>query len=255
LKPSGEPDIRVLLRCLARSYLASAAINTRGLQNIGLSYAMEPGLRAIHDRDRKALAGARRRYLHHYNTHPFWTPLLMGMFLSMEIKIARKQLPPDTLESVRQTTIYTLSAIGDSVFGGGVLVLWALATACLIVTGHGWIAVLTGTGLLLGLQAFKALTFFVGLREGFRFLSRLKKLNLINWGRRIKLVNALLTVLFWYLIWPGPVRWFEWTLGVGALCLATWLVLKTRLPRGLALVFLLVGYAAAPYMLNWLKPF
>lgn len=252
MRPGGEPEVRVLLRCLARSYLVGANFNTRGMQNIGLSYAMDPGLAAIHT-ERKALTEARRRYLRHYNTHPFWTPLLIGIFLSLEVKIAKGQLPVGTLDNVRQTTTYTLSAIGDSVFGGGVLVLWALATACLIVTGHGELAVVTGGVLLLGLQVFKALTFFAGLREGYRFLPRLKRLNLINWGRRIKLVNALLLVLFWYLVWPRPVLWAEWILGVGALCLATWLVLKTRLSRGLALAFLLAGYAAAPHVLNWLK--
>lgn len=252
MRPSGEPEVRVLLRCLARSYFVGANFNTRGMQNIGLSYAIDPGLASIHQ-DGKALAEARRRYLRHYNTHPFWTPLLVGIFLSLEVKIAKKQLPPGTLDDIRQTTTYTLSAIGDSVFAGGVLVLWALSAACLIVTGHGAAAVLTGGVLLLGLQVFKTLTFLAGLREGFRFLPRLKRLNLINWGRRIKLVNALLMVLFWYLVWPGPVRWAEWTLGVGALCLVTWLVIMTRLPRGLALALLLVGYAAAPYVLNWLK--
>ncbi|EMG36016.1 PTS system IID component, Man family [Desulfocurvibacter africanus PCS] len=252
MRPSGEPEVSVLFRCLARSYLVGANFNTRGMQNIGLSYAMDPGLVAIHVQG-KDLYDARRRYLRHYNTHPFWTPLLIGIFLSLEIKIAKNQLPPGTLENVRQTTIYTLSAIGDSVFGGGVLVLWALATACMIVTGHGVAAVLTGGVLLLSLQAFKALTFFAGLREGFRFLPRLKRFNLINWGRRIKLVNALLTVLFWYLVWPEPVRWTGWLLGVGALCLATWLVLKTRLSRGLALIFLLAGYAVAPFVLRWLE--
>lgn len=252
MRPSGEPEVRVLLRCLARSYLVGANFNTRGMQNIGLSYAIDPGLAAIHA-ERKALAEARRRYLRHYNTHPFWTPLLIGIFLSLEVKIAKKQLPPGTLDNIRQTTTYTLSAIGDSVFGGGVLVLWALATACLIVTGHGAAAMLTGGVLLLGLQVFKAVTFFIGLREGFRFLPRLKRLNLINWGRRIKLVNALLMVLFWCLVWPRPVRWADWVLGVGALCLVTWLVIVTRVPRGLALALLLVGYAVAPYLLNWLK--
>ncbi|GKT34188.1 hypothetical protein ADUPG1_002760, partial [Aduncisulcus paluster] len=38
-----------------------AGFNTRGLQNIGFSYAMQPGLEAIYD-DHAELVKARKRY-------------------------------------------------------------------------------------------------------------------------------------------------------------------------------------------------
>ena len=37
---SGDLDVRTLLRCFLRCYLIGAAYNTRGLQHVGLAYAM-----------------------------------------------------------------------------------------------------------------------------------------------------------------------------------------------------------------------
>ena len=55
---------RDLLSCFWRTYLVGAGFNTRGLQNIGLSYAMDPGLRAIHDGEKAAaLSGGQRQML------------------------------------------------------------------------------------------------------------------------------------------------------------------------------------------------
>ena len=40
-------NTRVLFSVFFRTYLVGAAFNTKGLQNIGFSYVVEPGLRAI----------------------------------------------------------------------------------------------------------------------------------------------------------------------------------------------------------------
>jgi len=245
-----EPTVPVLLRCLLRSYMVGANFNTRGMQNIGLVFALDPALQAIH-RDPEALVAARSRHLGHYNTHPFWTPLLLGIILSLELNIAKGRLPAQALSGALTTATYTLSAIGDSVFGGAVLVFWALCTACLLVTGQVQLAVISGGVLLVGLQAFKAVTFGLGLREGLGFLVRLKRLNLINWGRRLKMANALLLVVFWWLIWPRPLDWREWLVGVGALWLLAWLADKAAFSRALALLALLAGYVLGPYVLGW----
>lgn len=244
-----EPSLRVLRSCLLRSYLVGANFNTRGLQNIGFSYALDPGLRAIHQ-DPEALAEARRRYVEHYNTHPFWTPLLLGVILSLELNIARGRLPAHTLGPVFTTATYTLSAIGDSVFGGALLIFWALCTACLLVTGQVELAVVSGGVLLAGLQVFKVASFLLGLREGLSILAKLKRLDLINWGRRLKMANALLLVVFWWLIWPRPVLWQQWAMGVGSLWLLALLAQRSSLPRGVALLVLLAAYALGPYILG-----
>ncbi len=196
------PDGRTLLRCFLRTYLVGAAFNTRGLQNVGIAYAMEPGLKAIYP-DLKKRRIARKRYLRHYNTHPFWTPLLVGTFLSLETLIARGKAPPEMLTALKDTTTYTLSAIGDSVFGGSFLVFWSLVTSCLLVAGMPIIALCWSLALFLALQGFKLFTFIAGLRGGLKVLTMLRNWDLINWGERLKLANAVVLVLLLYLIWPG----------------------------------------------------
>lgn len=223
-------DTRILLRIFLRTYLVGATFNTKGMQNVGLAYVMEPGLRALHAGNSVLLKQARGRYLKHYNSHPFWTPLLVGIFLSMEKKIALGLLSGDILPKLRSTTVYTLSALGDSFFGGSFLVLWSLVCANLAVAGRIWL-LLAWICLCLGaLQLFKAYTFGRGYAQGLSFLQRLKSWNLIDWGRRLKFANALLVALFVVQVSPEGGAWVVvWALGAGLLALASALRAKNRI--------------------------
>ena len=198
-------DFKTLSRCLLRSQLVGCAFNTRGLQNIGLAYALEPGLQKIYSGDPQGLQKARRRHLKFYNTHPFWNPLLVGIFLTLENKISRELFPPASLPGVKSTLVYTLSAIGDSFFSGSLLVTWALVTMVLVMAGFFWPAIILGIIFFLALQLFKMYIFHQGYVQGIVFVQRLKRWNLINWGTRLKVVNALLVLCFWLVIWP-----FKW---------------------------------------------
>ena len=229
---SRDPLAVAFLRCFLRSYMVGAGFNSRGLQNIGFSYAMEPGLRAIHAQDPEALKRARRRYVGIYNSHPFWAACLVGICLSMERLVAGDRMPPAMLKKVRTTTTYTLSAIGDSVFAGSVLIFWALASANLLAAGHDLWALVFGAALFAALQLFRGLTFYMGLKMGFRVLERLKHIGLIDWGRRIKFANALLVLLLWWQLWPVR-TWWGWGLGAGGLLLAGALNRRLNVPREL----------------------
>jgi PTS system mannose-specific IID component len=237
-------DTRVLLRVFLRTYMVGATFNTKGMQNVGLAYVMDPGLRALYAADPRALKRARGRYLKHYNTHPFWTPLLVGIFLSMEKKIALGMLPADILPKLRSTTVYTLSALGDSFFGGSFLVLWSLVGVNLAVAG--WIGTLLAwmCFCLCALQLFKMYTFGRGYAQGLSFLQRLKSWDLINWGQRLKLVNSVLAALFVHQAAPGQGLW---TLGWGAFAglLALGSFARTR-DRALLLAALVLGGLLAP---------
>lgn len=243
-------SVRVLLRCFLRCYLVGAAFNTRGMQNVGLAFAVDPGLVAIHGRGPE-LRKARKRHVVHYNTHPFWTPLIVGVFLATERKIARGLFPVQVMENVRGTMVYTLSAIGDSFFGGSVLVCWSLTTACLLALDMPRAAVGLAVCSFVGLQIFKAATFWFGFREGFTVLRHLKRWRLIDWGQRVKMVNGALLALLWYLVWPvrpGLVHWVAFALGMAGLAA---LVRKTSVGREVLLALVLSGYIAVP----WLEDF
>jgi PTS system mannose-specific IID component len=218
----------------------AAAFNTQGLQNIGLAYAMEPGLAAVHP-DPEAFRAAMARHLTVYNSHPMWAPLLVGVFLSVEVKIARGLAPPDMLDDVKSTTAYTLSAVGDSFFGASLLGLWGLGAACLAATGNAVGVAVLALCMLLCLNVFKAATFWAGYREGFQVLKRLKRWDLINWGRHIKVLNAVMLTFLWLLSAPRAVG----ALSLGDLIiisgLGIWAVTEPRFPREMAIAALVAA--------------
>ena len=238
-------DTRVLLQIFLRTYMVGATFNTKGMQNVGLAYVMDPGLRVIYGADSHALKQARGRYLKHYNTHPFWTPLLAGIFLSMEKKIALGMVPADILPKLRATTVYTLSALGDSFFGGSFLVLWSLVGVNLAAAGCIGALVLWICLCLMGLQIFKMYTFARGYAQGLSFLQRLKSWNLIDWGGRLKLANSLLLALFLLQAAPAEGLWtLAWGACAGLLALAaSW---RTR-DRSIFLAVLVLGGLATPW--------
>lgn len=240
----------ILLSCLLRTYFVAATFNTRGMQNVGFAYAIDPGLAAIYGACPEALQESRRRHVRHYNTHPFWTPYMVGLFLNIERKMALGLVSGKLLDHIRTTTMYTLSAIGDSFFGGSVMVFWALLTSCLVISGHGVWALVLGAAAFLSLQVFKAATFFYGFREGLAFLRRLKRWDLINWGRRIKFLNSGLLVLFWVLAWPqAPIVWYFWLFAALLMSVSAWLVMTLHLSRDLLAALGFAVYLAYP----WLK--
>lgn len=239
---------KAYLKCFLRTYLVGASMNPRGLMSVGLLFAMQPGLWIIH-KEPKAREQALKRYARHFSSHPFWVPCLVGIFLSVEADIAGRRLPPDALEKVKNTTSYTLSAIGDSVFAGSLLIFWALSSSCMLLMGQRVLPLAMGLFFFLGLQGFRVYTFLGGIRGGFGFLASLKRWDLINWGRRIKFVNAGLLLWLWMLLFPAraPATWF-W--GMGALALAGLLTVRPVLPRWVVAGLVLGTLLAIPWLME-----
>lgn len=238
---------RALVACFLRSYLVSAGFNAHGMQNLGFIYAIEPGLRMIHP-EKEKLIEARSRYITHYNTHPFWTPLLLGIFLRAEKNIHAGVLPPQALLSMKDTASYSLSAIGDSVFTGTLLPCWALAASCLLVSGHHIWAFIFSALLFILLQIFRLYTFVLGLRTGMAALMRVRHMRLMDWGQRLKLVNAILLVLFLRLVSPAGLRPEIFYCVCAALCIVAWCVARKNIPR-LVLAGILLGIWSVGYLI------
>lgn len=237
---SEELGARTLAACFLRCYLVGAAYNTRGLQHVGLAYAMEPGLIALYpdpvQRDRVFT-----RYLDLYNTHFFWTPLLVGLFLSLEVKIARGVIPAEMLDNVKTTTAFTLSAIGDTFFSASIMGLWGVSAACLVAGGQYVLLAVFAGGLFIAAQVFKAATFKAGYREGFHVLRRLKRWDMVNLGRKVKLANAVLLSLFWILAHPlGRAASLADATLIGIV--AVWSATRPSVSREIALLVLAAGW-------------
>jgi len=239
---------KAYLKCFLRTYFVGASMNPRGLMSVGLLFAMQPGLWIIH-REAKAREQALKRYARHFSSHPFWVPCLVGIFLNVEADIAGRRLPPEALEKIKNTTSYTLSAIGDSVFAGSVLIFWALLTSCLLLLGQRALPIGLGVFFFLGLQCFRVYTFLGGVRRGFSFLGALKRWDLINWGRRIKFVNAGLLLWLWQLLFPRGEA-LTWAGGMCALTFAGALTLRPVLPRVALAALVLAALMAAPWAME-----
>lgn len=83
---------RTALSCLARSCCINAAVTARGMQQLGLLFALEPALRHLYP-EAEARAQAAAHYSAHSNTHPYMLPFYMGLLLNIEEQVAEGKLP------------------------------------------------------------------------------------------------------------------------------------------------------------------
>ena len=239
-------DTRTALTCLARTWLVGAAMTTRGMQHLGLLYVLNPGLAALYEGE--ALREARARYLGHVNTHPFMAPLFTGILLALEKQVARGHMASQGMDMLAKTTATTLSALGDSFFSGTLLVTWALSAVLCVMQGHPLWAAL-GTALLFALLwLFRVWTFFLGLRHGLAALLKVKQMDLINWGDRLKMLNALLlaAVLWDMARLAAPALWwgnFFW--GLVCLLCGALLINRAQVPRLFLLALMLMALCLA----------
>jgi PTS system mannose-specific IID component len=177
----------------------------QGLQSIGFLYALMPGLRDLYRNDRDFAAGC-ARYSRRFNCNAFWAPFLVGSFLHLECRLSSgESFNRDFMDPLIETTLNTLSAIGDSFFSGSLLVSFILSLSCLaLLQETSALAVLLLLWLLLSLL-FKVVLFYIGLSRGLTVLSRITGMALVNKGDYLKVLNAVLLAAFLALaLWPAP---------------------------------------------------
>ena len=237
-----EPALtaKTVLRCFFRSYMAMAAFNVRGLQNVGLVYTLDPGLVAIH-KDARDLHEARGRYIRHYNCNPFWTPFLAGVYLHTETAIAAGMADPRLFGTIKDVTANTLSAIGDSVFSGSFMIAWALAATLCVALNEPVLALALTLILFVALQAVKFGLYLAGLVHGLSALRFMRRWDIINWGDYIKVFNAFLVFLLTVNIMRPEQHPWCWFFGMTALSAAFLLVSRVHFPR---IIVVLVAFAA-----------
>ena len=242
----------IALACLWRTFFINCANTARGMQQIGLAFVLAPALHCLYP-EGEARARAFARHGGHSNTHVFMLPLYAGIIISLEEQIANRTLPETALGQIRETLGTTLSALGDSFFSGTLLPLWALSSIFLLLGGHVCLTVsLTLTALIL-LNIFRPLSFFAALRYGIPVLLWVRRLDLVNWGTRLKLVNAVLVALVvWQLHLALHLSWLTFTGGIAAVLAAAWLIGRRGLPRLLlwaagVSILLLAATGSSPY--------
>ncbi|MBQ4132578.1 MAG: PTS system mannose/fructose/sorbose family transporter subunit IID [Desulfovibrionaceae bacterium] len=241
---------KTILSCFIRSYFIGGAFNFRGLQNLGLLYAIDPALREIYQ-DEQALCEARMRYMWHFNTHPLWVPVLLGLFINLEQSVSRDALPSQGMVALKNTACYTLSGIGDSVFSGSLIPLWGLGMCCLAVCGFYEFALLFMLTAVAGVQIFRLATFMAGLRHGLGVIEKLRRYDIMQWGHKIKILNGCLLALLIYLIIPAPASKSGLLLLTMVLSAGGWLLFQGKFARFTVAVFVLVTFWGGE-LNNWL---
>ncbi|RLB00329.1 MAG: hypothetical protein DRG37_02795 [Deltaproteobacteria bacterium] len=180
----------VQAKILMRSFFIQGAWNFKGMQNIGFTYAMLPGLKAIHGKDSTSLNKSLRRYFTFFNTQPYMAPTIMGACLN-------KEAAGDTtrIEDLQHTMESTLAAIGDTFFWQDLKPITSLVSILFIMLGHAW-------GIALAFIVFNVIHiwtmiggFKLSLRDGIQGVLKLGKRLTADIGSKISYIIPFLVGL------------------------------------------------------------
>ncbi len=127
-----------LLKIALRLSLLQSTWFEGGMQSIGLSYCLIPGLRAVYP-DSDDLKAAIERYQAPFNTHPFMAGIIVGMLLRME----EDKIPPSDISAFARNAMGLLAALADPFFKSA-LPTFVCVIACLAaIIGGAFAGILT----------------------------------------------------------------------------------------------------------------
>ena len=141
---------------LWRSFFIQGAWNFKGMQNLGFTWSMLPGLKRVAGDGIGKSAG---RYLRFFNTHPYMAPTVMGVLLNLE-----EQGNAGQADKLKQALSSSLAAIGDSFFWATLKPVAALLFLLAAITGEVWAMALV----LVAYNALHVWTMAWGFSRGYR---------------------------------------------------------------------------------------
>jgi PTS system mannose-specific IID component len=179
----------VLLRVFLRSLALQASWNPKGMQNLGLAYAVFPALEQLYP-DKKALEAAVQRHLVFFNTHPYVAAAIVGGALYHEQRIARGEEPPDKVVAFKTALMGPLAALGDGFFWLSLKPAVGAVCAALVPVLHAWAALLFLILYNLVHFTLRARFYWMGLVLGDRLVEAVARANLPTRGARLRSVAA-----------------------------------------------------------------
>ena len=105
----------VLLRVFLRSLFLQASWNPKGMQNLGLAYALYPALEVLYP-DPEKRGEAVQRHLTFFNTHPYVAAAIVGGVLYHEERISKGEEDPSRVNDFKRALMGPLAALGDGFF-------------------------------------------------------------------------------------------------------------------------------------------
>jgi PTS system mannose-specific IID component len=179
----------VLLRVFLRSLFLQASWNPKGMQNLGLAYALFPALEQLYP-DKAALEAAVRRHLVFFNTHPYVAAAIVGGVLYHEQRIALGEEPPDKVVAFKAALMGPLAALGDGFFWLSLKPAVGAVCAALVPVLHAWAALLFLALYNLVHLSLRARFYWLGLSLGDRLVEAVARANLPSRGARLRSLAA-----------------------------------------------------------------
>lgn len=120
-----------------RSFTSMGSFNYKGYNNIGYVYSIIPALEKIYGDNKEGLTEALARNCEFFNSHPYFSNLIMGVSLALEEKKAKEGSVDSALITATKASLMgPLAGIGDSVFQGTFRIIFSALGASLAMEGN-----------------------------------------------------------------------------------------------------------------------
>ena len=152
-------------RVFVRSLFLQASWNPKGMQNLGIAYALYPALKKLYP-EPGAQSAAVRRHLVFFNTHPYVAAAILGGILFHEERLARGEGSVERVTAFKAALMGPLAALGDGFFWLSLRPAVGALCAALVPLLGAWAALLfllLYNAVHLSLRAW---LFFLGMKMG-----------------------------------------------------------------------------------------
>jgi mannose PTS system EIID component len=188
VRPPALPR-KVLLQVFLRSLFLQASWNPKGMQNLGLAYALFPALKALYPDDAR-LSAAVKRHLLFFNSHPYVAAAIVGGVLFHEQRIARGEESADRAVAFKAALMGPLAALGDGFFWLSLKPAVGAVCAAMVPLFHAWAALAFLVLYNVVHLTLRARLFWTGFRHGDSLVENLAKTNLPTRGARLRVLAA-----------------------------------------------------------------
>lgn len=242
----------LLLRVFMRSLFLQASWNPRGMQNLGLAYALYPALKKLYP-ERERLNAAVRRHLTFFNTHPYSAAAIVGGILNYEERIARGKEDAGKVTEFKSALMGPLAALGDGFFWLSLKPAVGAACAALVPMFRAWAALIFLVFYNVVHLTLRARLFWVGYTRGDGLIQEIGRVDLPARGTWLRAVAAASAggLAAWLALTFGANEpgYLRWVLVMGCLAVGTlayWFVAR-KTPKYIVLYVaaLLAGTAGA----------
>lgn len=130
-------DKKDMKKVFFRSFTSMGSFNYKGYNNIGYVYSILPALEKIYGDDKEGFKESLGRNCEFFNSHPYFSNLVMGVSLAMEEEKANGgNIDGTTITATKTALMGPLAGIGDSVFQGVYRIIFSALGASLAMEGN-----------------------------------------------------------------------------------------------------------------------